>query len=183
MAPDLITSLSSPLRIAEVACGAGRIGITLCPGKVDPNAMSGPMARDLAIDVGAIAAWGARAVLTLLEDDELALLHVAALGETVVRDGMEWYHLPIRDRSVPDAAFEAQWATVGPHLEGIVRDGGRVLVHCRGGRGRSGTIVARMLVEAGASADDAIARVRAAREGAIETPEQERYVRALAPTP
>ena len=181
MAPDLITSLTSPLRIAEVPCGAGRIGITLCPGKVDPHAMSGPTARDLDADIGAIAVWGARAVLTLLEDDEFALLHVSALGETVARYGMEWFHLPIVDHAIPDAAFEARWATVGPHLEAIVRDGGRVLVHCRGGLGRSGTIVARMLVELGASADDAIARVRAARAGTIETREQEGYVRSFAP--
>jgi len=177
VAPDVRTSLNSPLRIAEVPCGAGSIGITLCPGKIDPHAMTGPTARDLDIDIAAIAAWGARAVLTLLEDDEMVLLHVTAIGETVERYGMEWFHVPILDHALPDAAFEERWKTVGPHLESIVRGGGRVLVHCRGGLGRAGTIVARMLVELGASVDDAIARVRAARPGAIETPEQERYVR------
>jgi len=180
VAPDVRTSRNSPLRIAEVFCGAGRIGITLCPGKIDPHAMTGPTARDLDVDIAAIAAWGARAVVTLLDDDEIALLHVTALGETVARYGMEWFHLPVLDCSIPDAAFEARWEKVGPHLEGIVRGGGRVLVHCRGGLGRAGTIVARMLVELGASVDDAIARVRAARPGAIETPEQERYVRDCA---
>jgi len=177
VAPDVRTSLNSPLRIDEVPFGAGSFGITLCPGKVDPHAMTGPTARDLDIDIAAIVAWGARAVLTLLEDEEMVLLHVTALGETVVRYGMEWFQLPILDCSIPDAAFEARWTTVGPHLEGIVRDGGRVVVHCRGGLGRSGSMVARMLVELGDDADDAIARVRAARENAIETPEQEQYVR------
>lgn len=172
-----ITSFNSPLRIAEVASGRGCIGLTLCPGKVDPQAKSGPTARDLDLDIAAIAAWGARAVVTFLEDGEMTLLHVTALDETVARYGMEWFHLPIEDRAAPDAAFAERWKTAGPHLEGIVRDGGRVLVHCRSGRGRSGTIAAQMLIELGATPADAIARVRAARPGAIETPEQERYVR------
>jgi ADP-ribosyl-[dinitrogen reductase] hydrolase len=181
VAPDVTTtSLNSPLRIADVAFGAGCIGITLCPGKIDPQAMTGPCVRDLDVDVAAIATWGARAVLTLLEDDEMVLLHVTALGETLVRHGMEWFHLPILDCSIPDAAFEERWTTVGPHLEEIVREGGRVAVHCRGGLGRSGTVAAMMLVQLGVSAADAIARVRAARPGAIETPEQEEFVRDAA---
>jgi ADP-ribosyl-[dinitrogen reductase] hydrolase len=52
-----------------------------------------------------------------------------------------------------------------------------VLVHCRGGLGRAGTIAARLLVELGMEPAEAIARVRAVRPGAIETPEQERFVR------
>lgn len=184
MAPDVTsTSLNSPLRIAEIAFGAGRIGITICPGKIDALAMTGPCARDLTIDVGTIAAWGARAVVTLLEDDEMTMLRVTGLGAAVVAAGMEWFHLPIQDVSIPDAAFEEHWKTAGPHLEGIVRDGGRVLIHCRGGLGRSGTVAAVMLVQLGISADHAIAQVRAARPGAIETERQEQYVRNLTPAP
>jgi ADP-ribosyl-[dinitrogen reductase] hydrolase len=178
---ETITSLNSPLRIGEVPVGTGCIGITLCPGKTDPHARTGPMARDLEMDVRAIATWGARAVVTLLEDAEMEKLGVRGLGDAVARNGMQWVHLPIPDGSIPDAAFAEKWKTAGAHLEAIVRAGGRVLVHCRGGLGRSGTIAARMLVELGATPDDAIARVRAARPGAIETEEQERYVRGLAP--
>ncbi len=170
------TSLNSPLRIAEVPAAAGLIGITLCPGKVDPHAMTGPADRDLAIDVAAIAAWDARVVVTLLDDAEMELLHVTGLGAAVVHDGMEWLHLPINDHAIPDAAFEERWKAVGPHLETILRGGRRVLVHCRGGLGRSGMIASRMLVELGVPADEAIARVRAARPGAIETAEQVDYV-------
>jgi len=54
-------------------------------------------------------------------------------------------------------------------------------VHCRGGLGRSGMIAARMLVELGTPADEAIARVRSARPGAVETSEQVAYVRAVRP--
>ena len=50
------TSETYPLRIdsVEVPGTAGRIGITLCPGKKQPNALSGAWYRDLAVDLPAI---------------------------------------------------------------------------------------------------------------------------------
>ncbi len=53
-----------------------------------------------------------------------------------------------------------------------------VLVHCRGGLGRSGMIVARLLAERGETAP--IDRVRRARPGAVETEDQAAWVGAAA---
>jgi ADP-ribosyl-[dinitrogen reductase] hydrolase len=172
------TSLSHPLRITTVTAGAefGRVGITFCPGKHDPYAMSGEWARDLSIDLDAIRDWGAAAVVTLLERKELTLLRVDALGEEVSRRNMLWFHLPIVDVSIPDERFESEWDTAGKVLRTILRSGRDVLVHCRGGLGRAGTISARLLVELGMEPTKAIAAVRAARPGAIETNEQESFV-------
>jgi ADP-ribosyl-[dinitrogen reductase] hydrolase len=61
----------------------------------------------------------------------------------------------------------------------MLQHGGRVVVHCRGGLGRAGTVAARMLVELGSTPQEAIRRVRASRRGAIETPAQEAYVMAI----
>jgi ADP-ribosyl-[dinitrogen reductase] hydrolase len=68
------------------------------------------------------------------------------------------------------------WAALSAQLHGTLERGGRVLVHCRGGLGRAGTIAALMLIERGWSAPQAISDVRAVRPGAIETEEQERWV-------
>jgi ADP-ribosyl-[dinitrogen reductase] hydrolase len=57
-----------------------------------------------------------------------------------------------------------------------MQDGNRIVVHCRGGLGRTGVIAARLLIELGEAPDKALQRVRAARPGAVETPEQEDYV-------
>lgn len=52
-------------------------------------------------------------------------------------------------------------------------------MHCKGGLGRAGTVAARLLIEFGQAPEDAIACVRAARPGAIETHQQETYLRQL----
>lgn len=172
------TSLTHPLQIAAISAGAGlgSVGVTFCPGKRDGHAMTGAWHRDLGVDLDAIRAWGASTVITLITQKEFSLLGVDSLGEEVMRRQMTWLHLPIVDVSIPDRKFEAQWATVANGLHKELHSGKNVLVHCRGGLGRAGTIAARLLVELGCSPADAISKVRAARPGAIETREQETYV-------
>ena len=70
----LRTSQTDPLQIASVEVGVhrGKIGITFAPGKNDRSASGGPWARDLAKDLDVIVDWGARALVTLLEPQELA---------------------------------------------------------------------------------------------------------------
>lgn len=172
------TSLTHPISIAEVRAHPdhGRIGITFCPGKKDSNAMSGAWDRDLQLDLDAVAAWGAVVVITLIEDHEFDLLQVRGLEGEVRRRHMEWIHLPIVDVSVPGAGFEAAWADRAEGIRARLRDGFDVVVHCRGGLGRAGTIAARLLAELGMPAREAIAQVRQVRPGAIETLQQEAYV-------
>jgi protein-tyrosine phosphatase len=172
------TSITHPLQIAAVGAGSGRgrIGVTFCPGKYDPHAQTGSWDRDLALDLDAIRKWGAAAVVTLVEDRELRLLRVPHLGEEVRRRGMAWYHLPIVDVSPPDEDFEHSWESAGEELRALLKRGADVVVHCRGGLGRAGTITARLLVELGMDPKTAIATVRSARPGAVETREQERFV-------
>ncbi len=174
------TSATHPLQIAHVniagTCIGGRIGMTFCPGKRDLNAMTGAWERDLGSDLQTIANWGASALVTLMEDHELELLAVPELGQRTVSLGMAWVHLPIRDVSIPDAAFEAAWQGEGRALRDRLAAGQDIVVHCRGGLGRTGLVAARLLIELGESPAVALKRVRAARPGAVETREQEAYV-------
>ena len=172
------TSRSHPLEIDELATpGGGRIGITFAPGKHQPHASSGAWARDLAADLDAVKSWGAQTVVTLIRPQELHDLKIPALGAEVARRGMAWRHLAIDDFGVPDQTFEAAWPDESLRLLTLLRAGGRVLVHCKGGLGRAGMVAARLLVELGATPADAIRAVRATRGAdAIETPGQERWV-------
>lgn len=176
---------NGPLRIAEIASGphGGRFGITIAPGKTQAYGFAGPHARDIGADLDAVAAWNAAAVVTLMEAHELAGVGILAIGDEVRRRHMEWHHAPIVDVSTPDAAFEVTWSTLSARLRGLVSRGARVLVHCRGGLGRSGMVVARLMVEDGMEACAAMQAVRAVRPGAIETPAQENWVAQGRATP
>ena len=177
------TSASDPLKIAEISGGPGygRVGLTFCPGKYDPHAATGAWDRDLARDLDMIRDWGAAAIITLVETQELALLRVDRIGAEVRRRHMSWLHVPIVDVATPDEGFERAWVSAGEGLRSILRSGFDVLVHCRGGLGRAGTIAARLLVELGMEPGTAIAKVRKARPGAIETLAQEKFVLDIGP--
>lgn len=170
------TSTTHPLRIDDLALGNGRLGITFCPGKKGDSVFGAAWDRDLDLDLDAIKGWGTSAVLSLIEDHEFERLGVPKLGEAVKARGIDWFHFPVRDLDTPaDDAMET-WAALSAQLHGVMERGGRVVVHCRGGLGRAGTVAALMLIERGWTASQAISDVRAVRPGAIETEEQERWL-------
>lgn len=171
-------TVADPLRIATVPFGAhgGLIGITFAPGKMQEGGRAPPHRRDLGADLDAIAAWNAASVVTLAEAHELEALGIAAIGAEVRRRSMAWHHWPIGDYHVPDAAFMAAWPARSADLRDLLARGGRVLVHCNGGLGRSGSVAARLLVEGGMDAEVAIQAVRTVRPGAIETTAQAAWV-------
>jgi len=179
------TSLSHPLRVDNLAIEGlhGVIGLTFCPGKNQRGAMSGNWDRDLAADLEAIRSSGATALVTLMETDELTAVQVSLteLAEKAASFGLEWHHLPIRDVDVPDDHFEDLWTYSGVRLRNLLVKGEKVVIHCLGGLGRTGTVAGRLLVEFGATPGDAIKGVRAARAGTIETRKQEEYVKNCKP--
>ena len=81
----------------------------------------------------------------------------------------------------PDRGFHGADARADDRVRGrgdrLDQSGDPVAVHCAAGLGRSGTMAAVYLVADGASADEAITRVRDLRPGSIETEEQENAVR------
>jgi len=182
---ERLTSQSHPLRIDGIKMLGpwGTLGITFCPGKKDAHFQSGRWDRDLDTDLDAIKDWGASAVVTLIEPHEFELLGVQGLGEGVTNRGMAWYHLPIRDVSVPNVRFEHQWPEAGKELLQTLKNGENIVVHCRGGLGRAGLVAARLIIETRVPPEKAIRAVRAARPGAIETKEQEDYLLGLPTRP
>jgi len=170
------TSITHPIRIDDLHLGNGRLGITFCPGKKGESVFGAAWDRDLDLDMDAVKGWGANTVLSLIEDDEFEMLGVPELGEAVKACGIEWVHFPIRDLDIPEADAMGTWAAISARIHATLERGGRVLVHCRGGLGRAGTIAALLLIERGWTVHQAISDVRDIRPGAIETVEQERWV-------
>lgn len=174
-----LTSQSNPLRIDSVRPdrGRGRIGMSLCPGKKEVNAFSGTWDRDLDLDLMKIRDWGACAVVSLMEKEEMQWYGVADLPDRTRALGMRHLHLPIVDMDIPDTQFGENWIEYGAELRALLLAGESIVIHCLGGLGRTGTITARLLIELGTETDEAISRVRTARPGAIQSVIQEAYVR------
>ncbi|MDE2847703.1 MAG: ADP-ribosylglycohydrolase family protein [Gemmatimonadota bacterium] len=179
MSNTIKTSETHPIRVDSVRPkdGYGRIGVTLCPGKKYPWGLAGNWERDLDPDLDRISRWGATAVVSLITREEIRDLEVQDLSRAVADRHMEWWHLPIPDGQPPGPEFEKAWVHAGAAIRDRLRLGFDVLVHCKGGLGRAGTVAARLLVEFCERPDVAIRRVREARsKNALETREQERHV-------
>ena len=152
----------------------GRIGLTIAPGKND-----GPYRwnRDLDADLQRLRdEYRCELLVSLMEAHEYEFLRIPDLFDRARAWGIETVHFPIVDVDAPEAGEMPEFAELVERLLAAARAGKTVVIHCRGGIGRSGTVAAACLVALGHEPADAIARVRSARQGAVESSTQERWV-------
>ena len=130
--------------IYEVAIGTGRLALS-------------PIPRE-ATHVDAICAWNPTLVVSLTGEEE---------GEIPEHTGLTWVRVPVADYGVPiDGALD----DVITRTVVEVREGRRVLFHCKGGCGRSGMAVLRVMHLMGVP--DALSVLRHVRPCAVETKAQ-----------
>jgi ADP-ribosyl-[dinitrogen reductase] hydrolase len=176
------TSESHPIRVdfvdQETLGLHGQLGMTICPGVKDP----GRWDRDLGTDLDQLRQrHHADVLVTLLKREEFERYGVPDLLERAGEVALEVIHFPITDVSTPPKAQSEEYATFVQRIVGHLRDGKVVVIHCRGGLSRTGTVAASVLVALGHTADEAIGIVRRTRgRRAVETREQEEYVRRFA---
>jgi len=156
------------LAITQLAAGGGVLAICPMPGR------HGAYLEDLR----AIFAFGPAVVVTMTTRDELEDRGVGGLGADLAAADIGWCHLPIVDFGEPDAAVQAEWPEVSAGLRQVLADGGRVLLHCMGGCGRSGMAALRLMIETGEAPESALARLRALRPCAVETAGQMNWAMA-----
>lgn len=153
---------SEPIVIHALPVGGGILALAPLPGA----------GGDYEGDLDHIASWRPAFVVSLVTDLELFEAGSQALGSHIQDKGTRWLHLPIGDFGTPDAAMARNWPAFSEQLRRALLGGGRVLLHCKGGCGRSGMIALRLMIEAGEAPDEALARLRGVRPCAIETDAQ-----------
>ncbi len=134
------------------------------PGKLAGAAKPGGNGKEEE-DLRFLQEQGVRAIVTLCSQPCDPLL-TAELGFMTK-------HVPVEDFTAP--SFEQIEKAVG-FIERRLANSQPVLVHCRAGYGRTGTILACYLVKRGMNPTQAIAEVRRARPGSVEAKGQERAV-------
>lgn len=162
-------SLQKPL-ITSIIHGdlsGGFLALSQCPGKKLAKGRDGkPRNRNLDEDVTHWANQGIRLVVCLLNPSELRSLGVqpSDYPRSLTNCGIQLITYPIIEMAAPPSIESA--SDLLSSIEGIVQSGGGVLVHCRGGIGRAGTIAACYLLYKGLASNpkSAIEAIRAARD-------------------
>lgn len=145
----------------------GRLGLTLCPGRVDRG-------RILSEDLQVLKEEGVQHLFTLNQSEDLEWLGVSDLFEQVKALGIRSHHCPIPDQGIPEV--DALEELLGA-LHQALNAGESCVIHCMGGLGRTGLVAACWGVDRGLDPWTAIKAVRAARgPRAVENRTQESFV-------
>ncbi|MBT3221449.1 MAG: hypothetical protein HN348_20390 [Proteobacteria bacterium] len=147
--------------------GGGRLGMTICPGRVDRH-------RSLETDLRAIVESGAHKLLCLISEQEMNWVGVTAMPDMATKMGLEFRWEPILDQKTP--SLSTMKSIVDWILEATEK-GQDVVVHCMGGLGRSGLVATCALVQRGHNEEASLEEVRHTRSPrAVETAEQEAFI-------
>jgi hypothetical protein len=201
-----VTSSSAPafyldwLDLAAAPCLAsvsGRLGMSILPGRRCAG-KTAKEPRDLLRDAETLATIGVDAFVLLVEDHELIGCGVPSFIQVLDAHGIPVLGCPIvdhltpADRSTASPASSEAWGSGRPlpapgdintfrellrEIERRLRAGQTLAVSCHGGLGRTGTLAACLLKDAGLDAETAMSVVRRSRPGAIENSLQEEFVR------
>ena len=167
----------NPYRIFEGEVpGKGRFGVGICPGH---SARLDIGVRCLKSDLQAIHDWGPTLIVSLLTKPEFEILGVPEFEKRIRETGIKWHHFPIEDGSVPGVHELDLFRKMINSVVKEITNGKKVFIHCRGGFGRSGTVVCQSLKQLGYSPKQALSLTRSWRQGAVENKAQEDFVLKL----
>ena len=187
-------SLSNPLRVdwldvADLSV-TGRLGRTFLPGKNHPGVSGMLHARSARLDAQRLRdEYRVDTLVLLNEDHEIArFVDDAAppagpqdLRAALRESDIALLRLPIPDGGTPHPEVDAELRLLLGAVVDRLRAGRSVAVACRGGHGRTGTILGLLLIELGCTPTEAVQRVREMKRECIDFGQQEAFVRAWKP--
>ena len=174
------TSEADPLRVDWLPWGGpGGVGLTLAPGRKGPSTSTGGRwDRSLEKDLDRLVqVHAATHLVALIEDHELDIYRLGDLFGAAHARGLLVRRLPIPDGGTPKLGHVVDlcdWIQEATSC-------GRVVIHCIGGLGRSGTIAGCLLTETGLNPDEALETLRVVRGPRCpENAQQRRFISAYA---
>jgi len=155
---------SHPFDILQLETGA--FIFTPCPGTKSVG---------LSQSVADLKAAGAKAIITLMYDEELVKNGAQQLAIECEQAGLSWFQLPIVDDDSPSEAFSLAFNKHLNEILAIIKSGGSVAVHCKGGSGRTGLVIGLFMHELGYAKNDIVNQVQAIRPKSLHNPVQRSY--------
>ncbi|NTS76501.1 dual specificity protein phosphatase family protein [Catenovulum sp. SM1970] len=118
---------------------------------------------------------GADAVLSLMFQNELEKNGAGSIKQACQEQSLAWFQLPISDDAAPDHNFEQAWSEHKDAILAIVKNRGGLALHCKGGSGRTGLVIAIIMNALGIEKDECISKVQAIRPNSMKNLSQRIY--------
>lgn len=148
---------AEPVILYALPVGDGIIALSPIPGA--GGAYQG--------DLEHMSSWRPAMVMSLVTNVELVEVGAQSLGQHIQDKGTRWVQLPMRVGEVPNANSEEMWPAISAQARKALFGGGRVMIHSLEGRGRSGMLALRLMIEAGEAPDEALSRLAAVQRGSF----------------
>ena len=159
--------LMDSFEVFEISVGPALLGISRLPG----------LQGNFLADIEKIFNWKPTAIISLTEQKEIEDLGANDFISFIEKEKIPLLHFPIKDFGTVDQQREFLWEPISKNILKKVNNGDRILLHCRGGCGRSGMIVLRIMIEFGEDPEEALERLRKIRPCAVETEAQENWAK------
>jgi len=115
-------------------------------------------------------------IVSVLERSELKLLGCDNLTKEIKLNNFVWFHFPITDFDIPTKNSLSELNLLLSELEKFLKKEKNIIIHCKAGLGRTGTIASLLLTKLGLSTKNAVHYIRKYRPGSIDTNEQKNFV-------
>jgi len=119
---------------------------------------------------------GVSMLITLMFDREMTENKVTNLPQLCEAHQIKWLQLPIVDDEAPQNEFEHQWKKHKPTILEEINNKGVVAVHCKGGTGRTGTVISLLLLQLDWTVDKIKQEVQTLKPKALQLEKQKDYL-------
>jgi len=173
------TSVSHPLQVNFInstdlpVLQNGSIGMCMCPGRNNHKKWS----RDFITDLQVLKTHNVEFVVTLMTNAELQKMGLSDVAERLASENIDSIHYPISDKWIPGSNDD--FLNFIQIIVEKIKLGKKIVVHCNGGKGRTGLTVVACLIKLGVTQLEAISKIRNVRPGMLQNPAQQMYLSML----